>query len=79
VNDWGSDVDKILGQATHRRATRSVDCLSRAALDRMALGETTGAALEQAAAHLTTCAACAEMKAFLDRDRAAFLLEANLY
>jgi hypothetical protein len=78
VNDWGSDVEKIIGQATHRRAVKSADCLSQAALDRLALGETAGAERERAQQHLATCAPCAEMKAFLDRDRAAFLVEANV-
>ena len=78
MNDWGSDIETIIGQATHRRAAKSADCLSQAALDRLALGETSGVERDRAQAHLATCAPCAEMKAFLDRDRAAFLIEANV-
>jgi hypothetical protein len=78
VNDWGSDVEKILVQATARRTAKTQDCLSHAQLDQLALGETEGAAREKAQAHLAACKSCVEMKAVLDHDRAAFLLEANV-
>jgi hypothetical protein len=78
VNDWGSDVEKILVQATARRTAKTQDCLSHAQLDQLALDETEGAARQRAQAHLAACKSCAEMKAVLDHDRAAFLLEANV-
>jgi hypothetical protein len=78
VNDWGEDVENLFGQ-THRRAgARLPNCLSQAALDRLALGETDPGEADRAHAHLAACKSCAEMKAFLERDRAAFLIEANV-
>ena len=77
MNDWGSSTQSILGNPP-RRSARSKDCLSHAALDRLALGEAGASESEAAQAHLAACKSCAELKAFLERDRASFLVEANI-
>jgi hypothetical protein len=59
-------------------AGRGADCLSHAALDRLALGEATADEGVTARAHLQTCARCAATAARLEQDRTNFRETANL-
>jgi hypothetical protein len=71
----GDRVAELLGGALQGRGA---DCLSHAALDRLALGEATASESSAASAHVASCARCTAACQRLAQDRASFLATANV-